>query len=586
MVDTVRTQSAILTTLFQDGQTALSISPQDMRDFVVSSGNLLSTSTGSTIARTAASRFADIVNVKDFGAIGSGSSNVASSVYGSLAALQAVYGVTISGVTVALTQELDWLATQAAINRAAVVGGGNGGVVYSPSGTYVYSNANSVSDGSGTLYFPGTGPYASNGAVSWLGDFLGTIHTWPSDLGTGKFAVLCANRATGSSVGFFEGHKFIGPGNGTTYGTSGCNMQGIATNDARNMRRISSSAFRVGINVVGGQFLWEDVRTGSDGRNYYGIYFDTPNANNWGNMQFVRLVCDNNNKAAVGVGHAACIIASHFLSSFFGTAPYAIFKETNSGVPGNVIVVYQSKFDLCQFEGIGNAMVSDDTATQAARVVVIQETDFVKCQFLWNSAYKIAAVGAYSILDVNALVGVQILDPIGVDQWVPGSVNMFNANSYAYMFRIKGDITALIANAGATGFSNNLAAAGNTGTTFECTQNGNWTGQSYYANDSSVIGSVLNYLQQATAGTTTDTVWGVSVYLPTPGAGQSGIAIQSGYATVKVSGAVTAGKWLRTSSGGLAVAASASNDTTSPMIGIAMSAASGGTCTVKLQGLV
>ncbi len=39
MVDTVRTLSALLTTLFQDGQAAGSITPNDVRDFIVTAAS-------------------------------------------------------------------------------------------------------------------------------------------------------------------------------------------------------------------------------------------------------------------------------------------------------------------------------------------------------------------------------------------------------------------------------------------------------------------------------------------------------------------------------------------------------------------
>jgi hypothetical protein len=71
------------------------------------------TATGTTTARNLVTRMADVVNVKDFGAIGDGSSHPLSSVYPTLAAAQAVYPFVTS-----LSQEIDWAAIQAAVNTA------------------------------------------------------------------------------------------------------------------------------------------------------------------------------------------------------------------------------------------------------------------------------------------------------------------------------------------------------------------------------------------------------------------------------------------------------------------------------------
>ena len=70
----------------------------------ITPNNLLVTSTGSTTARTLANRFADVVNVKDFGAIGDGVTD-------------------------------DTAAIQAAVNAAPLIGG----TVFFPNGTYKFS---------------------------------------------------------------------------------------------------------------------------------------------------------------------------------------------------------------------------------------------------------------------------------------------------------------------------------------------------------------------------------------------------------------------------------------------------------------
>jgi hypothetical protein len=72
-----------------------------------------------------------LFNAKDYGAIADGNSHPLSGYFGSLAAAQVVYPH-----ATALTQELDWAASQMAINQAQPVKG----VAYHPIGTYSMGN--------------------------------------------------------------------------------------------------------------------------------------------------------------------------------------------------------------------------------------------------------------------------------------------------------------------------------------------------------------------------------------------------------------------------------------------------------------
>lgn len=91
------------------------------------------TATGSTTARALANRFADVVNVKDFGAIGDGSSHPLSSVYSTLAQAQAVYPFVTS-----LSQEIDWASIQSALKY--ILSSGRRSTVFVPPGTYYISD--------------------------------------------------------------------------------------------------------------------------------------------------------------------------------------------------------------------------------------------------------------------------------------------------------------------------------------------------------------------------------------------------------------------------------------------------------------
>jgi len=104
-------------------------------NFIGLSGNgssLTATATGSSTARSLENRFADVVNVKDFGAVGDGTSHPLSEFYSTLAEAQAVYG----GIVTSLTDTIDWAAIQKAIYYVAAQGGGK---VFIPDGKYIMS---------------------------------------------------------------------------------------------------------------------------------------------------------------------------------------------------------------------------------------------------------------------------------------------------------------------------------------------------------------------------------------------------------------------------------------------------------------
>ena len=529
-----------------------------------------------------------LYNVNAFGAIGNGSSNPASDFFSSLSALRTKYAF-----ATALTNEMDWLATQEAINAANAAGGG---IVYSPSGRYVYCNTSSTADGSGTLTFPLAASINPTGGVSWQGDFPNSVHSWPCDLGTGRFAVLCAGRSNSSSVGFFTGLCLIGPGCGSKLGTSTCGLQGIGTNDRRQITNVHVSGFRCAINVVGGQFMHSDLYLFA---NYYGYYFDMPNTANFGNMQFSRCVVDNSLLAAVGVHHAVTVGNSIFISCAFDATPYSLYKETNSGTPTQPFIISGAVFDSCQFENFGNAVIADDTASTSTRVVQVYNSKFKNCQYMWDTYggldFQIAARGSYCVFDVYSIVDTEIDGIWQPEQLQPGTKGIFAAQNVGGL-RLRGDMTAVTQNcinAVSPKVNTFFYEWGPSGTRIEHTGYQAWSGTIGFTRGSLPVGSIaVQALGQggvnASAGTNADTVLGIVMYNPAP----AGAYVQCIYAdsaedgvTVNVSGTVTIGQYMRTSSGGNAVAASGANDTTSPIFGIALSASSGGTCLVKLKGL-
>lgn len=570
MSGTVRT-SAYLLNAFRPGQLPASIVPQSVEDFIVSVYNPLS--------------------VVNFGSVGNNSSNPASGVYGSLAALRAVYGTTVNGVTIALTNELDWLAHAKAIDVAAV----NGGVVYSPPGNYVMVNSNSVSDGSGTLTFPVA--FLGSKAVSWNCS-TGAYHHWSNDLGAGKAAVFCAGRGTGgNSFGFFTGLNLIGPGCGSTFGATTCSMQGIMTGDRRYMTNVYVNGFKIGINIVGGQFTFVEVICVGC---YYGFYMDTPDSGNFGNFVFIHSYANSCLLAAFAVHHAATIGGSTFIQCFFGTAPFGLYKETNGGSPGNALVTGTCQFIETQFEACGNALVSDDRGSPGARVCQVYQTDFIRCQFMWDTYlganFHLPGGTAYAPIDIAQAYDFNIIDPVNPEQWQPGTeaillvqtlISMtFKAEMVSIFNNCINAVSPQVNNFASTSGSPNIAII-HTGIYY-------WEGTCGFTVANSLTPTTMltqdtnNFSNTlACSGNTSDVKLGVMMYNPDPpNAFRTCVFANRGSMLVKCSGSVTPGQILRTSSGGQVVAASGTADLTSPIVGFATAADSGGTVGIKLQGFV
>jgi hypothetical protein len=505
-----------------------------------------------------------IFNVLSYGAIGNGTSNPASIRHASLGALQAAFPF-----ATALTNELDWLGTQATINAALAAGGGT---VYSPAGTYIYTNPSTAGDGSGTLRFPQCGVNIPNEfAVSWLGAFQASVHRWTHDLGTGVFAVLCSARSNGSSAGFLQDLQFVGPGVGRTLGTSTCNMQGIGTNDRRHMYRVNVRGFWAGINIVGGQTSLIEV---SSQFCYYGYYFDRAQTENFGNIYFLRCGGASANKAAIGVHKNAAITFCEFESCFFGTSPFSIFKETG----GTGYVLFECTFINTQFEDVGNALVSDDQHSAASRIAVIYNTKLQNCQFSWRYRYNIPSLLRYAVIDIAQVLGLQILDLVNSFSWKPGTGALFNFSTSVIGMIIDGDVNSLISNCGALPFFSGNGSYSVDGVLLRAW--GAWSGTVCYTASPSVAGRIAVYTPggiEPSVGTSGETVVGICMSPGTPW------SIVANWGTVDVAAGASLTKATLVWSGPSGKAAPRGGRT----IGFAVTDSSGSpaTVTVKLQGL-
>lgn len=370
-----------------------------------------------------------IYNVQTYGAVGNGSSRPASGSYGTLAALQAVYGTTVGGVTIALTNELDWLGVQKAIDVAET----NGGNAYAPStGTfYNMTNANSVSDGSGTLLFNpsstiplGVGP----GADLYGDNQSSTVIYWGNDLGSGRAAISCdpANATHAGATGrygatsFYEGriHDLFlqGPGSFTiTPGTAPAAMDGVVLGARRSAARVTAKGFRAAWNHVGDYAQFDNCfGVGS----YYGWYEADANAGLYGDIRWNRCMFGGNAMAAVGVSKDGQVNGLNADSCYLGNNPYCFLLE--SGVPASYgqpnpgAAITSSKFTRANCEFVTNQFILDDNATvggggnTGTRTRSVQDTEFNDSNiFISGTPYTSGGRGAYAYVDCDACYGVK-----------------------------------------------------------------------------------------------------------------------------------------------------------------------------------
>lgn len=376
-----------------------------------------------------------VYNAKTYGAVGNGASHPASGSYGSLAALQAVYGTTVGGVSIALTNELDWLGAQKAIDTAYAAGGG---VAYIEGpGPYVFSNANSVSDGSGTLIVKPTsaGGQLNGTCVDIAGDSMqATTLTWPSDLGSGRAAISCdAPNATHTGgtgrfaanhfyEGWFRDFHAIGPGGGSsiTHGVSPANMDGIVVGARRHSRYVAVSGFHFAWNVNGDYIEFE---TCYGFGSYYGFYCADANATLFGDYIFRRCMFNGNAMAALAISKNGQLNGALMSGCYLGNNPYAYLMEAGTpdsyGQPDPSTGFIACKFDRCNFEFINNQFILDDNATVSGggntgtRTRAVIDSEWDNCNIsIAGTAYTSGGRGAYGYVDAHACYGVKFMNVV------------------------------------------------------------------------------------------------------------------------------------------------------------------------------
>jgi hypothetical protein len=332
-------------------------------------------------------------NIYRYGAIGDGSSHPLSGIYATLPGAQVFYPSALS-----LTEEIDYNAINAAINVAKAAGGGT---VYLPTGHYMMNNAASPAC---FLQIPEANRAGLTGTqVNFKGDgHLASVLIWPQDYGvTGSnFAISCGDPtgtvanslgrygSTNVYEGFIEDLALMGPSPQITLGTVTANLTGMAWGSRRSMRRVLVSGFYAGLDIVGDwTAFYELFTTGC----YYGLYFPTKSNFLAGNLQFLKCFLSGCAMASIALSPNNGYIRGNFIGCYIGSSPYAIMMEAGAGVAGTNII---SRFEDCQFESLGNALLCDENGLNAGtKLLELDRCAFAGCFISFLTANKVTTGG-------------------------------------------------------------------------------------------------------------------------------------------------------------------------------------------------
>lgn len=260
-------------------------------------------------------------------------------------------------------------AIQDAIDDVAAAGGGT---VFFPRGTYRML---------GGLTRPATA------VVNLEGEGDTSVLWWPSDLGSGSSALgLTGTYPEDFTRRFVRNLKFLGPGGGSvTLGTSPAAMQGPRTISYDTWENVYSTGFKSGISITGHH---ETIRDCLLVGNYFGLYWAAGGTINTYDHTIDSTVMTANAMSSAGVAAGELIGTSSFVKAHFGFSPYCLFKETTTGTES---FIDGTVFKACTFEQYGNGVIKDESF----------QNQVVNCEFVgcfdsnpWNTTYKIAARAA------------------------------------------------------------------------------------------------------------------------------------------------------------------------------------------------
>ena len=330
-----------------------------------------------------------------FGGIWDGGSHPLSERYSTLAEAQVVYPHAL-----ALTDEIDWAATQKAINQVILGwdahGARYGATISLPSGAGRFNRAlfypansvwdyedfpgvniegqgrhnslmewrdNSATIQDGYALQPRTATVTS-GAVVWSGDH-SALHSATtlrgfSMRGPGDWRGFVAPT---SAAEFTERYGFTPTDWTTAYNTSSPqmgqvyeNFSGISAGERTNIDDVCIRGFHVGLNLRGGQ-KWH--RGLFIDQCYYGMYGTFTTAAH-GDMTFEK--CNFQGRMACFAMHPEYSFYGSMNACFFGGSPYAFLKERSTSGSNHWADFVHGHLRHCQFEGCDNGIIVEGNA--------------------------------------------------------------------------------------------------------------------------------------------------------------------------------------------------------------------------------
>jgi hypothetical protein len=508
-----------------------------------------------------------LFRITEFGSIGDGASHPLSSITAwngtNTSGFTAAQWRTLTGVAAitATTNEIDWLAIEAAKGAATAAGGG---AVMLPPGAYEFDQLISQ--------FPDQTERDGRGGVSLVGAGSECVRLrWSTDHGTtanGAFAISCANRTAGNgSAGWFRGFTMHGPGQSWTYGVKNCNLSGIGWAARRKVDDVMINGFYAGIAMVGDQAQLSRVQCVNC---YYGAYWDEINMGLYGDQVLDKWILGPCAMAAIAASHKAAILKIQFNKPLFGASPYCAYKETNNGNPDNAIL-----FDNCyliepQFELPGNAAIGDDRPGIGNHTVIIANTTMVRPQFgPWYPTAKLAGMDQSSMIQAWLTIDFHIKE-LGVGGlWTPGATGLWSVQNMSNC-SIQGDIDQLISNCNSANLP--FFSGGNDGMRLISF---NWEGGPVWgAGNTFVAGSfVCQAYNQGLLSTGSATEYPLGVCMASwQSVGNNNIIVATrGRVNGIASGTINRGAAVRTAASGRVVAATGPNDVTTPVVGMCTS---------------
>jgi hypothetical protein len=314
------------------------------------------------------------------GAIADGNTHPLSAFFSSLAAAKAVYPA-----AAALTDELDWAATQKAVDHAAT--SGRGCQVYVPRGQYQMNRSLLMKASSSPVQ-----------GVGLRGDgYDATRFKMTVDLGPDQWAIRAdpSIESVGNNQALFESFRVVGPNQAFNYGVKPCDMEGIKVAGNWNFKNVAATFFLAGIRLFKDHNNFEGCQFVT---NYFNVRIK--GAQTTGDLQFIACTLSAAAFASISIGQSPQVLAGfQMYGGHLGFAPYAVYVETGTVTSTADSVAISMMFDRTSFEACGNGIFYDEDCIGGFQNISFRDTG----PFNLTDTYKIASRGRQALFRIGGM---------------------------------------------------------------------------------------------------------------------------------------------------------------------------------------